>query len=79
MLNKEWVDFFQKLTNAQIEIIRKYSLFDDKKANDQDQTLAQKNSKSDGGMVQKSVSTTLPLQSSIVVPQKEQKVILFLF
>ncbi|XP_001601278.2 calcium-independent phospholipase A2-gamma isoform X2 [Nasonia vitripennis] len=71
MLNKEWLDFFQKLTYAQIDTIRKYSLLDDSKT--QQEQDEKKIAQEKENAVQKSVATTLPTIEEKVTAQPQAK------
>lgn len=71
MLNKEWMDFFQKLTYAQIETIRKYSLLDDSKT--QQEPVEKKIAQEKENSVQKTVATTLPIIEKKVTAQPQEK------
>ena len=74
MLNKEWIDFFQKLTYAQIESIRKYSLIDDSKGKPEngEKSIVEVDEKDKA--VQKSVVPTMQNQEK-VLPQQQVKLV----
>ncbi|KAJ8669879.1 hypothetical protein QAD02_001138 [Eretmocerus hayati] len=57
-INREYLDFFQKLTYAQIETIRKYSLVDDSK------NVPEKSEKQASGLKQESKNTNVDLATT---------------
>lgn len=79
MLNKEWIDFIQKLTFAQIETIRKYSpddIRDKKEKLEKTDETKEKDELQDKKII-KSVPTTLPTEKSEIMP-KIKKVYIFI-
>lgn len=74
VLNKEWIDFLQKLTFAQIETVRKYSPDDTRDKKDEtDKASEEKNFDNlQDKKIVKSVPTTLPSQQNEVSQKPKQ-------
>ncbi|XP_011497161.1 PREDICTED: calcium-independent phospholipase A2-gamma-like, partial [Ceratosolen solmsi marchali] len=72
MITREWLEFFQKLTYSQIEIIRKYSLSNDvSKIQEQD---IKKSNKKRNKIVHEIISTILSNEKKINLPEQEKSV-----